>query len=72
MAGVRGTVLWGDTEMDTICALDGQIEVHATTSQAAVTVTAGRCVSRMASGTMVPLQPSAAEIAAYLKAVTVD
>ncbi|HVM96946.1 MAG TPA: FecR family protein, partial [Candidatus Acidoferrales bacterium] len=28
VAGVRGTVLWGDTELDAICALDGRIKVR--------------------------------------------
>ncbi len=72
VAGVRGTVLWGDTELDTICALDGQVQVQPTAGQSAVTVTAGACVSHMASGSAVPLRPTAAEIAAYLKEVTLD
>ncbi len=72
VAGVRGTVLWGDTDLDTICALDGQVEVRPTVGQSVVSVTAGRCLSQLASGTVVPLQPSAAEMAEYLKQVTLD
>ena len=73
VAGVRGTVLWGDTERDAICALDGHIDVHAIAGGGgAVQVAAGECVSQMASGRMTPLKPSAAELSAYLKEVTLD
>ena len=30
LAGVRGTVLWGDTDLDAICALDGTVDVRRT------------------------------------------
>jgi hypothetical protein len=73
VAGVRGTVLWGDTDLDTICALDGHIEVRATTgSSSPAQLTAGDCVSQMAAGKTVPLKPSTAELAAYLKEVTLE
>jgi len=73
VAGVRGTVLWGDTEIDAICALDGHIEVRATTgSGAAAQLAAGECVNQMAAGKTTPLKPSAADLAAYLKEVTLD
>lgn len=35
VAGVRGTTLWGDTERDVICALEGSIEVTSTATLAA-------------------------------------
>jgi hypothetical protein len=73
VAGLRGTVLWGDTDLDAICALDGHIEVRATTgSGAAAQLAAGECVSQMAAGKTAPLKPSAADLAAYLKEVTLE
>ncbi len=73
VAGVRGTVLWGDTDMDMICALDGHIEVRPATGGApAATLAAGECASQMAAGKTVPLRPSPAELATYLKTVTLD
>jgi len=73
VAGVRGTVLWGDTDLDAICALDGTIEVRPLATKAAATrLAAGRCVHRMAHGKTTPLRPSAGDLAAYLKEVTLD
>lgn len=73
VAGVRGTVLWGDTSLDAICALDGHIEVRALAgSGAAAHLSAGECVNQMAVGKTAPLKPSAADLAAYLKEVTLD
>jgi hypothetical protein len=73
VAGLRGTVLWGDTDLDAICALDGHIEVRATTgSGAPAPLAAGECVSQMAAGKTAPLKPSATDLAAYLKEVTLE
>ncbi|HSP97376.1 MAG TPA: hypothetical protein VL049_09065 [Candidatus Dormibacteraeota bacterium] len=56
VAGVRGTVLSGDTTLDAICALQG-------------TVT---CVTKMAAGETKPLVPTRDELARYLKEVSLD
>jgi len=37
VAGVRGTVLWGDTTLDAICALQGTVEVHTVLTEVAST-----------------------------------
>ncbi len=73
VAGVRGTVLWGDTELDAICALDGAVAVRPTKgTNAGTPLSSGQCVHNMAGGTTEPLVPSAAELEAYLKEVTLD
>ncbi|HUI26897.1 MAG TPA: FecR family protein [Candidatus Kryptonia bacterium] len=73
VAGVRGTVLWGDTERDLICALDGTIEVAARSGDTnPARLSAGECVNQMKAGKTTPLKPSAAEVAAYLKEVTLE
>jgi len=73
VAGVRGTVLWGDTGLDAICALEGTIEVRPRTGAGApAQLSSGECVSQMAAGKTAPLKPTAEELAAYLKEVTLD
>lgn len=73
VAGVRGTVLWGDTVLDAICALEGNIEVRPRTGAGApAQLSTGECVSQMAAGRTAPLKPTAEELAAYLKEVTLD
>lgn len=73
VAGVRGTVLWGDTNLDAICALDGSVRVRALKAKGAPTKLAeGTCVHEMAAGKTTPLKPNPAEMAAYLKEVTLE
>ena len=73
VAGVRGTVLWGDTDLDAICALDGHIEVRAISGNGPASQLApGECVNQMATGKTAPLKPSAAELAGYLREVTLE
>jgi hypothetical protein len=73
VAGVRGTVLWGDTDLDTICALEGTITVRSLkTSRTPARVAAGHCVGQMSAGRTTPLKPSAHDLAAYLKEVTLE
>lgn len=73
VAGVRGTVLWGDTDLDTICALDGHVDVRALSGAGSrAQLAAGDCVTHMGAGQTAPLKPSAAELAAYLKEVTLE
>lgn len=72
VAGVRGTVLWGDTELDTICALHGTVEVRAARGNAVATLDAGHCVSHMGQGETAPLTPSREELEKYLREVSLD
>ncbi len=72
VAGVRGTVLWGDTGLDAICALAGTIEVRARQSGSRATLSAAHCVTGMAKGETAPLTPSREQLADYLREVTLD
>jgi hypothetical protein len=73
VAGVRGTVLWGDTDLDAICALDGRIKVRPLSVKGPpTTLNEGSCVNQMGAGKLTPLKPSAAELAKYLKEVTLE
>jgi hypothetical protein len=72
VAGVRGTVLWGDTTLDAICALQGTVEVRAVKGSASATLKAGECVTKMAAGEAAPLTPSREDLLRYLKEVQLD
>ena len=72
VAGVRGTVLWGDTTLDAICALQGTVEVRAVKGSASATLNAGQCVTKMAAGETAPLTPSREDLLRYLKEVQLD
>jgi len=72
VAGVRGTVLWGDTTLDAICALQGTVEVRAVKGSANATLKAGECVTKMAAGETAPLTPSREDLLRYLKEVQLD
>jgi hypothetical protein len=75
-AGVRGTTFWGDTEVDAICALEGQIFVQTKKAPKAapveaVTLTAGNCAADLSKGKQTALAPTADQVSAYLKEVTI-
>lgn len=73
VAGVRGTVLWGDTDVDAICALEGHVEVRPLTGSAPpAQLAAGECVRQMGKGTALPFVPSPEDLANFLKQVTLD
>ena len=73
VAGVRGTTLWGDTQRDVICALDGIVEVRALSgAKEPARLVTGHCVNQMRAGKTAPLIPSAADLAAYLREVTIE
>jgi hypothetical protein len=72
VAGVRGTVLWGDTQLDAICALRGHVEVRTVRGNATATLEAGHCVTDMAKGEVAPLVPSREDLEKYLREVTLD
>jgi hypothetical protein len=71
VAGARGTVLWGDTDLDAICALHGTITVQPLAA-APATLADGQCVRAMGKGHALPFAPSSAELAGYLKEVTLE
>lgn len=72
VAGVRGTVLWGDTSLDAICALQGTVAVRTVKGNATATVTAGECVTKMAAGETQPLVPTREQLAKYLSEVSLQ
>ena len=72
VAGVRGTVLWGDTTLDAICALQGSVAVRVRQGSADATLGAGQCVTGMADGKTTPLSPNREELARYLAEVSVE
>lgn len=72
VAGVRGTVLWGDTELDAICNLHGAVEVRTLRGEATTTLEAGHCVTGMGKGDTTPLVPSREDLQRYLAQVTLD
>jgi hypothetical protein len=72
VAGVRGTVLWGDTALDAICALQGTVAVRVRQGSADATLGAGQCVTGMGDGKTTPLAPSREDLARYLAEVSVD
>jgi len=73
VAGVRGTTLWGSTEKDTICSLDGTVEV--TSIKAAglppATLTAGNCATALSQGKLEPLTPTKDQLKDYLGEVLI-
>lgn len=73
VTGVRGTVLWGDTALDAICSLDGEVMVRSLASDGKpVQLSRGQCVRGMRAGPPQPFAPTRDELAGYLRAVTVD
>jgi hypothetical protein len=73
VAGVRGTTLWGDTQVDAICALEGTIEVRSVknTGIAPATLRDGNCAARLSEGQLAPLVPTTDQIGKYLDEVLI-
>lgn len=72
-AGVRGTVVWGDTELDAICALEGEVELKPRKSpENARQMTTGDCYTNLEAGKPKALEPSPEQLKAYLDQVTID
>lgn len=74
VAGVRGTVLWGDTDLDAICALDGTVWVRPAKADEDddEKLSDGDCVSGMKRGEVESISPSPSDLAKYLSEVTIE
>lgn len=70
VAGVRGTVVWGDTELDAICALEGNVEVQSQKGSGAKGLKGGECVAKMGEGKAEAISPSAEDLRKFLGEVT--
>lgn len=73
VAGVRGTTLWGDTQRQVICALEGEVSVrHATNKKLkAASLTAGNCVGKLGAGKLAPVKPDGKTVEKYLDEVQI-
>ncbi len=80
VAGVRGTTLWGDIEVDAICSLDGEIEVRSLKKKKkrkhkkdkTVKLTAGHCASKLSKGKLKPFKPTREQVQGFLKEVLIQ
>jgi len=71
VAGVRGTVFWGDTDVDAICTLNGEIEITPVLNESAKrTLKAGECVAEFKAGKATPISPTAEAVKGYIDEVT--
>ena len=66
VAGVRGTVLWGDTEIDAVCALEGTITLAAKSKGKEVTLKDGQCRGGMGEGKLDTITPTAEQLEGFL------
>jgi hypothetical protein len=73
VAGVRGTTLWGDTDVDAICALEGTIEVRSRRSPdlPPASLSAGNCASKLREGELAPLAPSPEQLQKFLDEILI-
>ncbi len=73
VAGVRGTTLWGDTQRQVVCALEGEVSVRSVsnTKLKAASLKAGQCVGKLAAGKLAPVKPDAKTVAKYLDEVLI-
>ena len=69
-AGVRGTVVWGDTDLDAVCALEGTVELTPKGGGKTARLGAGQCAGNMGKGRTDPVKPTEAELRRYLAEVT--
>ena len=72
VVGVRGTIVWGDVELDSVCSLDGKVEVRSLSVDKPAALSAGECVRQMGRGAPQSHKPTAKELEGYLQAVTLD
>ena len=76
VAGVRGTTLWGDIDVDAICALEGTIEVRSLKSKRKKTkakkLAAGQCAAQLSKGKTKLLEPTPGQVREYLSEVLIQ
>ncbi len=71
VAGVRGTVFWGDTDVDAMCTLNGEIEITPVLNEGAKrSLKAGECVAEFKAGKATPISPTAEAVKGYIDEVT--
>jgi len=71
IVGVRGTVFWGDTNLDAICTLEGEVEVTPLSNESAARpLKAGECAAEFKAGRAIPLTPTAEALKGYMDEVT--
>lgn len=75
VAGVRGTVVWGDVDLDAVCALEGSISLESRTGGRAKDMAASKdgpaCGTGMKDGKIDPLQPKSEDLVKFLDQVTI-
>ena len=73
VATVRGTILWGDTELDAICSIDGLVEVASRIDKTltAAKLKPGYCVSELGQAKLTPLHFSAAQTNGYVQKILI-
>ncbi|MCW5829780.1 MAG: FecR domain-containing protein [Deltaproteobacteria bacterium] len=71
VTGVRGTVFWGDTELDAMCALQGEIEVTPVSNPSARQyLKDGQCAAGYKGGNPAAISPTAEAVRGYIDEVT--
>ena len=73
VAGVRGTTLWGDTQRQVVCALEGEVAVRSVTNKKLkeASLKAGQCVGRLGAGKLAPVKPDGKTVQKYLDEVQI-
>lgn len=73
VAGVRGTTLWGDTQRQVVCALEGVVSVTSLSNKdlKPASLEAGHCVGELAAAKLTPITPDAATVQTYLDEVQI-
>lgn len=66
IVGIRSTIVWGDTELDAVCALEGEVELTAIASGASENLSAGNCRTKMAEGKLEVIEPTGEQLAGFL------
>lgn len=75
VAGVRGTVVWGDVDLDAVCALEGSISLESRNGGKSKEMTAGdkgpACGAGMKEGKIDSIQPLPEDLVKFLDQVTI-
>ncbi len=73
VAGVRGTTLWGDTQRQVVCALEGEVSVRSVSNKKIkpASLKAGQCVGKLGAGKLAPVKPDGKTVQKYLDEVQI-